>query len=269
MIDNAERNISSFYNGIGWENIGENTEDSRRFEDLRDNARDYVSKCRLRVLRHIPAAGKNILDMASGPIQYPEYLEYSKNYTKRYCVDLSAKALDVAKQKIGSHGEFLCGSFFDLDLPENFFDCSLSFHTIYHMDKDKQEEAVRKLIAVTKPEQPIIIIYRNPHTLLNYFVSPLRRLKKFFKQITNNSNNDVPLYAFAHPISWWTRFESEAEIEMFPWRSFFSPHQKILVPNNQIGKKMFKILFDLEEKYPNFFVHNFQYPMIVLTKKAV
>jgi len=78
MIDNAEERVSKFYNTVGWETEGEITEDARRWEDLREHAKHYVSKCRLRVLRHIPDHGVNILDMASGPIQYKEYLEYSK-----------------------------------------------------------------------------------------------------------------------------------------------------------------------------------------------
>ena len=59
---------------------------------------------------------------------------------------MSSCALDDAKEKIGDHGVFLCGSWFDIPLDENLFDCAISLHTIYHIDKDKQEEAVRKLI---------------------------------------------------------------------------------------------------------------------------
>ena len=119
MRNEAEDRADKFYNTIGWKTENEITEDARRWEDLRENASEYVSKCRLRVLRHIPESGNNILDMASGPIQYEEYLEYSKKYNKRYCVDLSSDALESAKNKIASHGVYLHGSFFDIQL-ENF-----------------------------------------------------------------------------------------------------------------------------------------------------
>src|SRR5689334_23175198 len=121
----AEESVSDFYNTTGWKAEGEITEDARLWEDLREHAREYVSKCRLRVLRHIPERGEYLLDMASGPIQYDEYLEYSRNFSKRYCVDLSLQALEGAKRKIGDHGVFLHGSFFDLSLEDNFFDCSI------------------------------------------------------------------------------------------------------------------------------------------------
>src|SRR5665213_473309 len=172
MADKAEEIVSRFYNTVGWKTEEEITEDARRYEDLREYAGEYVSKCRLRLMRHIPASGDKILDMASGPIQYKEYLEYSRNYRKRYCVDLSSGALEDAKKKIGDHGEYICGSFFDLKIEEDFFDCTISMHTIYHVDKDRQEEIVRKLIAVTKPGEPVIIVYSNPRTLLNRIKKP-------------------------------------------------------------------------------------------------
>ena len=71
-MNSAEERVSKFYNTVGWETKENITEDAKRFEDLRDHAKEYVSKCRLRVLRHIPDHGVNILDMASGPIQYKE-----------------------------------------------------------------------------------------------------------------------------------------------------------------------------------------------------
>ena len=66
----------------------------------------------IHLLKHIDYKGDYILDMASGPIQLKEYLEYSKNFNKRYCVDLSHEALEQAKRKIGEHGVFFNKSFF-------------------------------------------------------------------------------------------------------------------------------------------------------------
>ena len=67
-------NIQKFYNSIGWKKNQKVFEDAKLFEDLRKNSKEYVSKCRKRILRYIPKKGKNILDFASGPIQYPEYI---------------------------------------------------------------------------------------------------------------------------------------------------------------------------------------------------
>jgi SAM-dependent methyltransferase len=268
VADEAEQRVSNFYNTVGWSEQEGVTEDARRWEDLRPAADKYVRDSRLRVLRHIPDSGDKILDMASGPIQYPEYLEYSRNFRKRYCVDLSADALTKARERIGEHGEYLCGSFFDIDLPENFFDCAVSLHTIYHMDSDKQEEAVRKLLHVTKPGKPVIVVYSNPNAipLTLKALIPFRKQFKAWRRRRRGLGDKI--YFQPHPVGWWYRFQDVADVEIYPWRSFTSTDQKRWFPDNGLGSWMFDRLFKLEERFPDFFVRRFRYPMIVLTKRA-
>jgi ubiquinone/menaquinone biosynthesis C-methylase UbiE len=273
MKNFAEEKVSKFYNTIGWEVIDGHTDDAWKHEDLRAHTEKYARNTRRRVLRHIPEKGVNILDMASGPLESKEYENYSKNFEKRYCVDLSSKALEMAEKKIGSHGVFLHGSFFDIPLQEDFFDCSLSIHTIYHMDKDMQETAVRKLVSVTKPGKPVIIVYSNPSVL---FLTPAQRLYAKIKSIVKKTDKQVPddrgilpsgLYFHAYPIEWWNRFKDVADVKIFPWRSFQAHIHRKLFPDNKIGSMMFDVLYHLEERFPKFFSKHFQYPMIVLTKK--
>jgi ubiquinone/menaquinone biosynthesis C-methylase UbiE len=265
--DDAETRVSRFYGTVGWETKGEVTEDAKRWEDLREHAQPYVSACRRRVLRHVPDSGENILDMASGPIQYKEYLDYSKNFTTRYCVDLSAKALEEASKRIGDHGVFLPGSFFDLDFEEDFFDCSISLHTIYHMHKDRQEEAVRKLLYVTKPGKPVIVVYSNPHTLISGLGLPGKLYKLLKRCVGRRNRRRGRVYFYAHPIRWWHRFADVADVKILPWRAFSAKHQKRLIPNSSFGQKVFGLLFRMEERFPRLFAWFFQYPMIVLVKK--
>jgi hypothetical protein len=52
MKKNEEEKVSKFFNPVGWKTEGENTEDARRREDLREYAKEYVSKWRLRILSH-------------------------------------------------------------------------------------------------------------------------------------------------------------------------------------------------------------------------
>jgi len=267
MINKSEEVVSKFYNSIGWETNNGITEDAKRWEDLRPVASTYVNKCRLRVLRHIPQEGDKILDMASGPIQYPEYLKYSKNFNKRYCVDLAESALAAAEKKIGNHGVFLHGSFMDIDMDENFFDCAVSLHTIFHIDKDMQESAVRKLLYVTKPGQPVIIVYSNPNTFLSLPFKMFRMVKTILTR-KKQTETDSDIYFYQHPNEWWQKFYDISSIEMYPWRSFAANIMKKIIPNNKYGEKILSVLFSLEEKFPNIFIKYFQYYMIVLIKKV-
>ena len=249
--------IYKFYNSFGWRKNKNNFEDANLFEDLRHNSKEYVSQCRKRVSKYIPKKGVNILDFASGPIQYKEYLNYSKNFKIRHCVDFSKLAIKIAKKKIGKRGKYYCNDFLNINFRNDYFDCIISLHTIYHIHKTKQKKTIKKLLSISKKNTPIIIIYSNPNTIL-------KKIKSVFTKKKNNKNN---LYFFCHPLSWWKQFENQAYVKFYPWRSFSSDHQKMLIPNNIFGKNLFKILFLLEEKFKKFFVKYFQYYMVILKKK--
>ena len=282
MSDEATRRVTTFYENVGW-NIQEGiTEDARRWEDLRPYAREYVSKCRLRLLRHIPNAGENILDMASGPIQYDEYIKYSRGFCKRYCVDLSKEALRLARTKIGEHGVFLAGNFLEMDFDNDFFDCCISLHTIYHIHANKQEEAVRKLLRHAKVNAPVIIVYANPDRFrlvgtifwrtARLLVYPLVLVRRALRQRAMNAKpvdadrGGLSLYYFAHPLNWWQRFEDSASVQIYPWRSLTSDLQKKYFPDNVVGSSMFSMLFSLEDRAPKFFARWGCYPLIVMRK---
>jgi len=175
--------------------------------------------------------------MAPGPVQHPEYLEYSRNFEKRYCVDLSKQAFAEAKRRLGDQDIYLHGSVFDLELDDDFFDCSISLHTIYHSATDAQEEAVRKLVKVARQGMPIIIVYSNRRAFFSRARILLGKIKQQIQRVGGKSSEHIQqgLYFFAHPLSWGRRFDDVADIHMFPWRSFDSKLQKIVIPNNKIG----------------------------------
>lgn len=251
------QSVKKFYNKDGWKNISNQTKDAKLFEDLRPSAKKYISNCRLRVLNYIPKnGGKNILDFASGTIQYKEYFEYSKKFKFRHCVDFSKEAIKVAKNKLKKHGKYYCNDFNKIKFKNNYFDCIISLHTIYHIHKSLQKKTILKLLRIVKKNSNVIIVYSNPDTFINKFKKIIRYNKKKQK-----------IYFFCHSNNWWKQFENKAYVKIKPWRSFASQHQRILFPNNFLGQIMLKFLFRQENKFPNFFAKFFQYNMIILTKK--
>jgi len=257
MNDKISKQLKDFYNNKGWKYNGNKTYDSNLFEDLRKYSKEYVSNTRLQLMNYIPNKGQKMLDFASGPIQYKEYLSYSKNFKKRYCLDISSIAINIAKKKLKKHGKFYNQDLFKINFPSNYFDCVISLHTIYHINKNKQEKAVRKLLKFVKKGKPVIIVYSNPNTIIN-------KIKKFIGFKKKRNNNEIYFYTFSK--NWWKRFEDEADVKIKCWRSFAAQHQKILFPNNVFGKFTLSILYKLENLFPNFFSKYFQYQTIILTK---
>lgn len=266
---NVEKKVRAFYDGEGWSSDNSGTTfDAYLWEDLRPCAAHYVSACRLKILDFLPKKGDLFLDAASGPIQYPEYLEYSKGFKKRVCVDISQKALDQAKAKLGEMCETVCTSILELPFPDNHFDAVVSLHTIYHIDKKDQERAVRQLLRVAKPGVPVVIIYSNPNRLL----ARLRRLAKFQSprsKITNEAQNtNDPLYFYAYPLEWWKIVEDVADVTIYPWRSLTAQDSRRFIPGTKLGKFMLDSLEKIEKRLPTLIKNFGAYPMIVITKRA-
>ena len=250
-------NVFKFYNEGGWSEREKITKDAELFEDLRVIAEEYVTHCRKKINYYIAKKGVHFLDFASGPIQYKEYLEYSKNFKIRHCVDFSKDAIKKAKIKLKKKGKYYCKDFLKINFKNNFFDTIVSLHTIYHISKNKQADVVKKLISISKKNSPIIIVYSNPKTIINKIKNIL-----FIKKRKNNNN----IYFYSHKNEWWKQFSNIADVKLYPWRSFSSQHQKIFFPNNIIGKLMFKILMNLEKNFPHFFTKYFQYLIIIIRK---
>jgi SAM-dependent methyltransferase len=257
-----EDQVRDFYDNRGWRADATGTEtvysDAQLWEDLRPCAAAYVSACRCKVLDFLPQSGERILDAGSGPIQYPEYLDYSRGFAKRVCVDLSQRALDEARSKLGDRGDYVRTSLLELPFPAGHFDAAVSLHTIYHIDCERQEDAVRELLRVLKPGARAVVVYANPDRLA-------ARLKALFRRGT--SPGAGPIYFFAHPLSWWTRFSDQAGVEIVPWRLLNANESRRLIPDNQVGVRMFRATLAFERGFPRAAAWSGCYPMIVLTKR--
>lgn len=254
-----EDQVRDFYDEQGWQSdsSGEST-DARLWEDLRPCAAAYVSACRRKVLEFLPPSGNLILDAGSGPIQYPEYLEYSEGFAKRVCVDVSERALEEAHKKLGDHGEYVRASLLDLPFPDGHFDAAVSLHTVYHVDGKRQEEAVRELVRVLRPGARAVVVYANPDRLAG-------RLKALVRPRAGATSG--PIYFFAHPLSWWARFSDVASVELAPWRTLNANESRRLVPDNALGAWMLRALLAFERACPRLATRWGCYPIVVLTKR--
>jgi SAM-dependent methyltransferase len=262
--DKVTEQVKRLYDDSGWTMVGDATYDADTSEDLRPGSSRYVAACRSRVLRHLPKHGQRLLDMASGPVQYPEYLAFSEGFDVRVCVDLSQRALDMAKAKLGTRGEYHVGDFLELKIEP--VDAAISLHTIYHIHKDRQEAAVRKLIALTRPGGTIVIVYSNPAYLISALFSPLRRLTRLVSRRAVSGDTPGSIYFFRYPLSWWDRFRDTGAVTIYPWRTFSTREQKVLFPNNRLGARLLAALFALEDRFPRLFRALGCYPMIVIHK---
>ena len=166
ILMNSDQSVKSFYQSLGWSaEVGQHEPDAEMFEDLRTCSSKYLIANRIRLSQYFQSSGIAMLDCASGPIQYKEYVSYSNDFDKRYCVDLSEEALKKAKAKLPNKVIPICGDIREINFCSLKFDVIISLHTIYHIEIDDQLNVIRKLKECLSTNGTLVIVYSNPSFL--------------------------------------------------------------------------------------------------------
>lgn len=284
-----KQDVRKFYDDIGWQEIGEGVYQNARYEDLRPVSWEYIHKCHLRVGRHLNPEGRFLLDAGSGPIQYPEYLEYSKGYQARVCADISIVALQEARQRIGDlssggTGLFVVADIANLPFRRDAFDGVVSLHTIHHLPIDEHKRAYLEVYRVLAPTKSAVVVNGwQDSILMRYFVRPIKWRNRTRKRIrtniknlregrsqSNNSNQKPKgkgTFVSKHDVEWLKKeVGSLMQLEILVWRSVSVRFLREFIKPDLGGKWLLRKLYDLEERYPKFFGEYGQYPLIVIKK---
>jgi len=285
-----KQDVRKFYDDIGWQEIGEGVYQNARYEDLRPVSWEYIHKCHLRVGRYLNPHGHFLLDAGSGPIQYPEYLEYSHGYEARVCADISIVALAEARQRIGDRsyggqGLFVVADVANLPFRKDAFDGVVSLHTIHHLPIEEHRQAYQEVYRVLAPSKSAVVVNGwQDSPLMRYFVVPIKwrnrtrkRISKSIKNLRNGrsqSKNAGPkpkvkgTYVSKHDAEWLKReVGSLMHLEIFVWRSVSVRFLREYIFPDLGGKWLLRKLYDLEDRFPHFLGEYGQYPMIVIKKK--
>jgi ubiquinone/menaquinone biosynthesis C-methylase UbiE len=286
--------VQKFYDEVGWVLDQRGVfADCDRFEDQRSVSADYIRRCHQRLARHLPRRGRFLLDVASGPIQYPEYLEYSQGFDYRVCVDLSFAALQAARRNIGRQGIYILGDITNLPLQDGCVDAAVSLHTIYHVPADEQATAFREVSRVVREGAPAIVVYnwKSPWIRLlkvpRRVVSGLRRAAAAVGSVFRaalgrgsgaksplshrqvDSAQDGPqLYFHAHSHRWFARQAWPFEFQVFCWRSISVDLMKFYIHRGLAGRRLLSWLYRLEEACPHVLGRCGAYPLLVLRRSS-
>jgi ubiquinone/menaquinone biosynthesis C-methylase UbiE len=252
-------------------------EDSPKWVDFREVSSKYVRNSFVKATRFYPSEGKYLLDIASGPIGLPEYMELSNGYEYRICVDISINALLQAKvniQRAGKKGLFICGDITNIPIQDYSCDVVLSQHTLYHIPKSDQMAAVNEMYRVAKENSKIVIVYSwfyrswFMNISLN-FIQIYRVLRHFIGKLYVRIIKSKPrLYFYPHSLRWFKKtFTFSSDIEIFCWRSVNKNFLNIYIHRWLFGRQILEILGKIEDKHSSFMGRFGEYPLIVITKR--
>ena len=280
----VKQQVSNFYNEIGWKMENDGFYQNARYEDLRPVAREYIHKCHLRVNRYIKQSGKYLLDAGSGPVQWPEYLTYSKGYQYRVCLDISIVALEEARRRLGDKGLYVVSDVTNLPFKQDVFDGLVSLHTLHHIPPAEQPDAYVGLARVLKPDCTGVVV--------NAWTAPalMARMKKLIaimdrvngilgrfkrrKEIKLPENDQKPAKSkptgtfTQHITPEWLKEQLDGRInyQIKVWRSASVRFMRSVIQPWLFGKLWLRWLYRQEDKNPEYYGENGQYPLIVISK---
>jgi ubiquinone/menaquinone biosynthesis C-methylase UbiE len=275
--------VREFYDHIGWQEASNGFYQNASYEDLRPVAHDYIHNCHLRVMCHLNPTGRLLLDAGSGPIQYPEYLEYSKGYQHRVCADISIVALQEARKRIGHHGFFIVCDVANLPFKSNTFDGMVSLHTLHHLPPDEHIRAYQELYRTLASSGKGVIVngWDNPPLtiFMNFWIRLAERLYAFFRaqpkeadrekesSPAHNQTATHSTYVRKHNAAWLQKeVGSLMPVKIWCWRSVSVRFLRTFIHERFAGRWLLKILYWKEERFPIFLGKYGQYPLIALSK---
>ncbi len=273
-MENTRQQVREFYDHIGWSQVGEGLYQNARYEDLRPVSRDYIHRCHMRVTRHLASSGRFLLDAGSGPVQWPDYLAYSKGYAYRVCADISMTALKEARARLGERGLYVVADVASLPFAPEAFDGAVSMHTIHHLPLSEHHRAYTELDRVLKSGHAAVVVNGWHNPLLMRLAEPFIAIGRFLsgrsaKRKKDWSAEEDQAGTFVEKMTpAWLKHELNGTVRftIYPWRSLSPRFMRWFIRPNLGGATILRLVFALEERFPRFFGENGQYPMIVIRK---
>jgi ubiquinone/menaquinone biosynthesis C-methylase UbiE len=275
----AERKVvQAFYDSYGWhKNEGGLFNDTVEFTDTRVVAREYQRLCNERIGREL-SSGQFLLDVASGAIPMAEYLEFSRNYRVRICVDFSIRALQEARAKLGDSGLYVLGDITRLPLAPDGVDAVISLHTIYHVPRSEQTRAVDELVRVTRRGGRIVVVYvwassgaMNSYFRLRGCLGNVRRLfSSRGRPLATAGAGEAtrpPLYFSPQDYDWFAREIAPVyRARLKTWSAVSMVFQARFFNDSRAGRFTRALVKWLEDAFPRLAGRYGQYPMFVIDK---
>lgn len=285
----VKRQVSAFYNEIGWKMENDGFYQNARYEDLRPVSREYIHKCHLRVNRYLRPAGRFLLDAGSGPVQWPEYLTYSQNYQYRVCLDISIVALEEARHRLGDKGLYVVSDVANLPFKSDIFDGLVSLHTLHHIPPAEQPDAYAGFVRVLKPNCTGVVVnaWTSPllMTKMQWLIALMDRVSSVLHRLDRHkeiqlveevkgSNStkpkaEKPTGTFTQHITpEWLKGQlaGRVEFKIKVWRSASVRFLRTVIQPWLFGKLWLRWLYNQEEHDPEYYGENGQYPLIVILK---
>ncbi|MCP4429937.1 MAG: class I SAM-dependent methyltransferase [Gammaproteobacteria bacterium] len=260
MNNEVEKQVRRFYDEEGWVADESNTvAETTLFRDVGGGREIYDEKLKASLLKLLEKHDGRLMIVGSGDLPQ-SHVQAAQQFNKVVCIDISQRALDIGKQKLGDKGTYHLASILEAPLVDNSVDAVLCAHVLYHIDRYNQQRAVEEMIRITKTGGRIVIIYLNPNAPLML----IQRALKLFR--VNKLLGKAKLYVHSYPINWWSQFESDCKVSVSGYDAISTNQARTLLPNKSMRSKFFNWASRFEDNHPRLAARLWSYVIVVLDK---
>jgi hypothetical protein len=147
-------------------------------------------------------------------------------------------------------------------------------HAIHHLPLEEHKRAFLELARTLKAGGRAAVVNGWYRPALMQLAEPIVRLGRLLngrgkKNKRDWSTEDEQAGTFVQKMTpAWLRRELDGEVEfqMHPWRSLSPRVMRWIVRPGSGGRRLLRLIFSLEERFPGFFAEHGQYPVIEIRK---
>lgn len=231
--------VKEYYDKIGWKKQKGKYVDALMFSSER--GAKYKKAVNERLV-DIIGEPDILLDIACGAAPFKSKAK------KQICIDFSITAVKEAKLN-RPDGMFVLGDITKIPLKDNSVTDTISMHTIYHIEKEKQSQAIEEIRRVSQKKCYVIYNAGKHATLVNILTLPLQLWNWSEKRI--NPESKRKLYFYAHDYNW---LEKYGRLETY----------RLL---NENGIKLYGIFLGLIAKIEKYFPRHAYHPLLIIDKR--
>lgn len=258
-----------FYDSFGW--AGDDADllgETRAFVDTREVAMGYSRRAMARLGdRYFSGGGRYILDAGSGPLIDDDVRAFCDRFDTHICVDLSARALRLARAKLGARGLCLQADLTNLPLRDGVVDAVTCNHVLYQLPAEIQAAAFRELWRVLKPGGVAVVVYWWQPAKLPWRVERIARLLRM--RGPGEQQIDVPeLPHNPHAREWFEAQDWPFDYEFDIYRVVTNLFTRKYISDDWRGRLFLGAVERLQRWAPRYCGRHGIMPAIVIRKPA-
>jgi uncharacterized protein YbaR (Trm112 family) len=192
-MDAVAQEIKAWYEK-NWQGQIGNTTAKKLHEDTSGLGQRYIVAGEQQYIYEMSArSGTFFLDVGCGA---QPRVAAGEGHRYHVCLDLSLAGLQQCRQLLGTRGLFVVGSATNPPLANGFAATVLAAHCIYHIKRELQPGALRRLYSLAAGSGVINIFYFNPSSFEIVVTWPIRALKRLLARGAKKES-----FIYFHPLS--------------------------------------------------------------------